>query len=106
MALRGIERRQTSVSRTALTLGGLVRADVAVALCEVEHRPMIEEKHPLWTDRITYWDVSDLPYCSAAVALPKIERYVVQLLDMLVCSDWSVMPAGVSAPCDYVRALA
>src|SRR5262249_52591125 len=80
---RRIDHRHTSANRTALTSRDLASADLAIALCEVEHRPMSAESHPLWVDHIVYWSVRDLPFLAPEVALPEIEREVFLLLRVL-----------------------
>jgi protein-tyrosine phosphatase len=80
---RAIDRQHTSVGRTALSWRDLARADLAIAMCEVEHRPMIAQLHPLWVDHIVYWKVRDLPYLEPDVALPQIECEVSSLIETL-----------------------
>jgi len=87
MLQRGIKRRYTSVDLNALTSVDLIEADLAVAMCETEHRPMMIEKHPLWVDHVIYWRVPDLPYCRPSEAIAEIERQVSLLLDSISACD-------------------
>ena len=38
----------------------LWQADPIVALKEVEHRPLLEEQFPAWTEQVEFWHVHDL----------------------------------------------
>ena len=83
MLQRGIKRQHTSVDLNALTSLDLIDADLAIAMCEAEHRPMMIEKYPLWVDHVMYWHVRDLPYCQPCEAILEIERQVFFLLDSI-----------------------
>jgi protein-tyrosine phosphatase len=61
----------------------LARADLIVALKEVEHRPMLERRFPPWVERVEFWHVHDLDCATAEDALPDIERKVVDLVSRL-----------------------
>jgi protein-tyrosine phosphatase len=87
MLQRGIKRQHTSVDLNALTPLDLIDADLAIAMCEAEHRPMMIEKYPLWVDHVIYWHVSDLPDCQPCEAIPEIERQVFLLLDSISASN-------------------
>jgi len=87
MLKRGIKRRHTSVDLNALTSLDLIEADLAIAMCEAEHRPMIIEKHPLWVDHVIYWRVPDLPDSRPSEAIAEIERQVSLLLDSISASN-------------------
>jgi protein-tyrosine phosphatase len=50
-----------------------------VALQEAEHRPLLQERFPVWTDRVEYWHVAD-----ASQALSQIEREVMDLIARLL----------------------
>jgi protein-tyrosine phosphatase len=80
---RNIDCQNTSPKRNALTSGDLADADLVIALCGIEHRPMLEQAHPLWVDHIVYWGVHDLPHWSPNRALPEIEKQVLWLLETL-----------------------
>ena len=83
MLQRGIKRQHTSVDLNALTSLDLIDADLAIAMCEAEHRPMMIEKYPLWVDHVIYWHVRDLADCEACEAIRAIERQVFFLLDSI-----------------------
>jgi protein-tyrosine phosphatase len=55
-------------------------ADLVIALKEAEHRPLMEQRFPAWSQRIEYWHVHDLDQAAAAEALTEIEALVRQLL--------------------------
>ena len=86
MLQRGIKRHHTSADLNALTSLDLIDADLAIAMCEAEHRPMMIEKYPLWVDHVIYWHVRDLPDCQPCEAIPEIERQVFLLLDSISAS--------------------
>lgn len=54
-----------------------------VAVCEREHRPLIEAAFPGYADRVEYWDIDDLDVCPPDVALAKLSDHVVELVDRL-----------------------
>lgn len=97
---RGIERRHTSLEERALTSQDLVDTDLIIALCEVGHRPMIEEAHAAWADQVIYWNVPDLPDWSPDHALSEIECQVLLLLNLLVGRTLSAIPFGFSVPAE------
>ncbi len=49
-----------------------------VALMEEEHRPLLRERHPVWENRVEYWDVRDDEH-----ALPLVENEVTRLIACL-----------------------
>jgi hypothetical protein len=53
------------------------------AVKETEHRPLMMEQFPDWTDRVEYWDVDDLDCEIAKVALPYLEEKVRTLVARL-----------------------
>jgi protein-tyrosine phosphatase len=54
----------------------LAGASLIVAVKEIEHRPMVEERFPEWTDRVRYWNVDDVPEVPAEDALRRLEALV------------------------------
>ena len=61
----------------------LAEASLIVALYEREHRPMMEEHFPRWSDRIRYWSVPDIDEAIPPVALGQIETEVGGLIRQL-----------------------
>jgi low molecular weight protein-tyrosine phosphatase len=61
----------------------LRRADLIVGLKEVEHRPLMAERHPGWAARAEFWEVHDEYDVPPEEALAEIERAVEGLLDRL-----------------------
>jgi protein-tyrosine phosphatase len=57
-----------------------------IALDELEHRPLMNERFPHWADAIEYWLVHDIDKTSATVALGQIEKNLLQLVEQLVRS--------------------
>ena len=54
-----------------------------VAVKEVEHRPMIEQWFPDWSDRVEFWKVDDVDYAGPEVALPELQQNVSALIARL-----------------------
>ena len=96
MLQRGIKRHHTSDGLNALTSLDLIHADLAIAMCEAEHRPMMAEKYPLWVDHVIYWHVRDLPDCQPCKAISEIERQVFLLLDSISASNPIELPFTVA----------
>lgn len=61
----------------------LAEADLVVALKELEHRPLLAERFPTWTERVEYWAVHDVDYAAPDSALPEIEGRVRALVARL-----------------------
>lgn len=79
LAERQIPVHRTSHRPTQITVSDFLRARKIIALHDEEHRPMIASRYPEQLPRVTFWSVSDLPL-PAEVALPQIERNVLELL--------------------------
>jgi protein-tyrosine phosphatase len=58
-------------------------SDMIIALDELEHRPLMQERFPQWLDTIEYWLVHDVDKTSAQEALAQIEQKVIQLIEEL-----------------------
>jgi protein-tyrosine phosphatase len=71
----------------------LSAADLAIAVKEAEHREMLAESFPDWTQRVEYWHIDDLDFASPREALPLLEAELQALLDRLACGT----RAGVSS---------
>lgn len=65
-----------------VTLRELEQCDRVIALCEREHRPLVEARGPL-TRAVEYWHVEDLPRTEPVQGLAAIERAVEALLEEL-----------------------
>lgn len=83
--IEGLQSRSIPVAHTAPRPQRLVEADLkratrAIALKEIEHRPMMEKRFPSWADRIEYWHVHDLDIALPAEALEEIEGHVQSLI--------------------------
>ncbi|BAY15037.1 protein-tyrosine-phosphatase (plasmid) [Nostoc sp. HK-01] len=57
-----------------------------IALDELEHRPLMNERFPHWAETIEYWLVHDIDKTSATVALEQIEKHILQLIEQLTQS--------------------
>jgi protein-tyrosine phosphatase len=58
-------------------------AQLAIALKESEHRPVVESRFPGWLERVEFWHVDDVGDSPPSVALPQIERAVRELVERL-----------------------
>jgi protein-tyrosine phosphatase len=61
----------------------LMWADLAVALKEAEHRPLLEQRFPSWADSVVYWHVDDLDLARPEDALADLERRISVLVEQL-----------------------
>lgn len=61
-------------------------ANRVIAIDELEHRPLMNERFPQWADAIEYWLVHDIGKTSATVALGQIEKHILQLIEQLAKS--------------------
>jgi protein-tyrosine phosphatase len=72
----------------------LAEADLVVALKELEHRPLLAERFPAWTDRVEYWAVHDVDFAPPDEALPEIEGLVETLVARLAAGAGPDAAAG------------
>lgn len=81
-ALRDRQIVPTGGHRTPspVTAGDLARADRVIAVHEPEHRPLMNERHPAWADRIEYWHVPDVGEMDADEAIAKLADRVEALV--------------------------
>src|SRR5262245_40321675 len=79
LAERGV---RVSIQRWPIrcTIEDLLSADLAVALKEAEHRPLLSERFAGWEWRVTYWHVHDIDSETPATALAEIDRCVEKLV--------------------------
>jgi protein-tyrosine phosphatase len=83
LSIRRIPLHHTAPNRMQLTENDLKSADLRILMDRTEHFAMMVEQFPLWTGRVEYWEVPDLPINQPEVALPAIEGKVLELLDRL-----------------------
>ena len=60
------------------------KRDRVVALCECEHRAMIEESFPQYTDQVEFWEIENLDKFSMNQALGLIEERLHKLTSELI----------------------
>ena len=80
---RGVHLRHTGPIRVQISGEDLAGADLVIALDDAEHRPMMREMFPDWENRITFWEVRDMPHSWPQDALPAIEARVGELIETL-----------------------
>ena len=72
-AVEGLEVRGISTNGERypiqLSLPDLARSDLVIAVKEAEHRAMLTDLFPLWTNMVEYWHVDDLDCATAEEAL-------------------------------------
>ncbi|MEM7556106.1 MAG: low molecular weight phosphatase family protein [Cyanobacteria bacterium P01_A01_bin.84] len=61
--------------------------DIAIALDESEHFPLMEERFPNHANSITYWLVHDIDRTEPEIALELIEKNVLKLLDKIAKNE-------------------
>jgi protein-tyrosine phosphatase len=61
----------------------LEEADLVIALDATEHGPLMKRRFAAWSDRVIYWNVSDLHGMNAEDALSRIENNVTTLIKHL-----------------------
>src|SRR4051794_1714280 len=83
--LAGLGIRVDSYLRNPMQVAesDLHRSELVVALKGTEHRPLLQDRHPDWVERVEYWEVHDVYDAPPEVALPAIERAVQELVDRL-----------------------
>jgi protein-tyrosine phosphatase len=69
-----------------LAASDFAEADLAIAVCEPEHRPHLERDFPLEASSVEYWGVQDLAFTPAEDALTALERHVLALVARLTPS--------------------
>ncbi len=79
LTAQGIHREECGRLPVQATPTDFEQADWIVAVQEAEHRPLLEERFPAWTERVEFWHVAD-----AAEALAIIEREVMDLVARLL----------------------
>ena len=92
LAAAGIRGDALTRMPAPVTVAELEAAARIVALKLDEHRPLVEQRHPTWVDRIEYWQVDD-----AADALAVIESEVHRLIARLLGGGGEA-PAIVESP--------
>ncbi|WP_129676544.1 low molecular weight phosphatase family protein [Candidatus Chloroploca sp. Khr17] len=98
LALDGLAQRGVTVTPpipvpTQASEEDFARAHRRIALYEREHQPLIIERFPAWTERVTYWHVADVGDVTPEDALAAIEREVTALLSR----EHLLVSGGVSA---------
>ena len=70
-----------------LTEEDLKQADLIVLLDEAEHRPYMQERFPVWADKVTYWHVADLHVATTEDALTVAEAEISALVERLAAGE-------------------
>ena len=74
-----------------LSLADLNAANHIVAVKESEHWPLISRRFPDWLKKVEFWEVHDIDCAGTEVALPQLEKQVIELMQRL--KDFPVVPS-------------
>jgi low molecular weight protein-tyrosine phosphatase len=94
-AIKGLEalgiRDGEACSRfpVPVAVSDLENAALVIALKDAEHRPLLEERFPVWATRVEFWQVDDAPG-----ALTLVEQEVMQLIARLCGGGTRPIPAS------------
>jgi protein-tyrosine phosphatase len=77
----------------AVTAEELRDADRVIALKQTEHRPLVQERHPEWCDKVEFWHIDDAPE-----VLPLIEQEVMTLVASLLGGGRGAAAAAAPPP--------
>ena len=80
LAERGIVPTGATRRPLPCTTTDLETASHIVALNEAEHRLLLRERFPKWTNRVEFWAIDDIDLLSPAVALETIAAQVEELI--------------------------
>ena len=83
LSKRGITSRSCERLPLAVREQDFAAAWHIVAVKESEHRALIETCFPRWKHRVEYWQIHDLDCAEPRIAIPHLERQVVELLNRL-----------------------
>lgn len=80
LRLLSIQPRAARRYPLPVTVRDFQSATKVIALCEREHRPMMQDLFPMYEHSIDYWHVEDLLYTEARLALADIRTSVDELI--------------------------
>lgn len=83
LSARGIAIEDFHRSPIVATEADFQSAGLVIAVKEAEHRPMMRERFPHWTDRIEYWHIHDIDVSEPAAALEELEQHVLKLVERI-----------------------
>ncbi|ETX00517.1 arsenate-mycothiol transferase ArsC [Candidatus Entotheonella palauensis] len=83
LAERGIPVPEPPRFPIQLLESDLAAANLVIALKEAEHRPMLTERFPQWSDHVEYWHIHDVDLALPTNALTALTREVTQLIQRL-----------------------
>ncbi len=83
LQLRGVTVPDDERYPQQATNQDFLMADLIIALDKEEHRPLILERFPQWTDTVEYWLIHDTHITLPAMAMGELDRHLVQLIERL-----------------------
>ena len=83
LAQRGIPVPEPPRFPIQLGEADLVAAHLVIAVKEAEHRPLLAERFPSWSERVEYWHIHDLDRASSPDTLTALSHEVAQLIRRL-----------------------
>jgi protein-tyrosine phosphatase len=87
LKLRGVPINGEHRYPLELALTDLAGSDLVIAVKEAEHRAMLRELFPLWTNLVEYWHVDDLDCAEPEEALPALDGNVRALVERLLAEE-------------------
>lgn len=87
LAERAIPEEHTAPRPVQVSNTDLATADLVIALKEAEHRPLLDELHPGWADRVRFWHVHDIDVAKPQDAIPGLETLLLKLLDEIEAAE-------------------
>jgi len=69
-------------------------SDIAIAMNDAEHRPLVESAWRSHADAVRYWTVADIDALPPTAALHRLQQHVTSLLDELVDAEASYRTAS------------
>ena len=83
LASRGISPASAGRWPTSVSQEELTRADLVIALKELEHRPMLQRRFPELVERVEFWQVDDIDVVPPSVGIRQAEQQLLELLQRL-----------------------
>lgn len=83
LTARGLSSKGAVRSPAQCIMFDLESADYIIALSELEHRPLMNERFPDWVSRVHYWQIGDVALMEPSKALASIDAQMAVLVATL-----------------------
>lgn len=87
LAARQIQPQGSSRMPKAVTAQDFDACSLCIALCDREHRPMMQRLFPSRIEKVIFWQVEDLAFEPPDQALAEIEKLVRALVEELAAKS-------------------